>query len=178
MLFKGKGNQRTQIKLCGTREKYKELKHELKVCNEKYTDADDRLTRERKLRKRTEDELMELQEMHAHNSESTISSDTLCSSSSDESENENGKRKKSARSGRSARKVRSRRQSRKKSAGNKKSTFTERPLVKNQWNPERGPIRKPEENEENMTKGRPYSTGKNFRPQLRYFFRLCQVFLR
>ena len=86
----------------------KKLKHELKVCNEKYTDAEDRLTREQKLRKRTEDELMELQEMHAYNSESSISSDASCSSSSDESENENGKRKKSARSERSARKVRGR----------------------------------------------------------------------
>ena len=139
----------------------KKLKHELKVCNEKHTDAEDRLTRERKLRKRTEDELMELQEMHAYNSESSISSDVSCSNSSDESENENGKRKKSARSGRSARKVRGRRQSSKRSASDKKSTFTERPLVKNQWNPERGPIRKPEENEENMTKGRPYRKDKN-----------------
>ena len=42
----------------------KKLKHELKTCSEKYTDAEDQLTRERKLRKRTEDELMELQEMH------------------------------------------------------------------------------------------------------------------
>ena len=95
--------------------------------------------------------------MHAYNSESSISSDASCSSSSDERENDNGKRKKSARSGRSARKVRDGRQSRKKSTGSKKSTFTERPLVKNQWNPERGPIRKPEENEENMTKGRDHT---------------------
>ena len=139
----------------------KKLKHELKVCNEKYTDAEDRLTRERKLRKRTEDELMELQELHAYNSESSISSDASCSNSSDESENENGKRKKSARSGRSARKVPGRRQSSKRSASDKKSTFTERPLVKNQWNSEQGPMRKPEENEENMTKGRLYRKDEN-----------------
>ena len=70
----------------------KKLKHELKVCNEKYTDAEDRLTRERKLRKRTEDELMKLQEMHVYNSESSIASDASCSNSSDESENENRKK--------------------------------------------------------------------------------------
>ena len=63
----------------------KKLKHELKACNEKYTDAEDRLTRERKLRKRTDDELMELQEMHACNSESSVSSKALCLSSSDKS---------------------------------------------------------------------------------------------
>ena len=68
----------------------KKLKHELKVCNEKYTDAEDSLTREQKLWKRTEDELMELQEIHAYNSENSISSDASCSNSSDESENENG----------------------------------------------------------------------------------------
>ena len=79
----------------------KKLKHELKACNQKYTDAEDRLTREQKLRKRTDDELMEPQEMHAYSSESSISSESSCSTSSDESENENEKGKKSARSERS-----------------------------------------------------------------------------
>ena len=51
---------------------------------------------------------------------------------------------------------------RNKSAGNKKSTFTGRPLVKNQWNPERGGlISKPEETEENLTKERLYRKNEN-----------------
>ena len=82
-----KGKEIKELKLsCVELEKsIKKLKHALKACNENYTDADDRLSREGKLRTRTEDELTEQQEMHTYNSESSISSKSSCSSSSEES---------------------------------------------------------------------------------------------